>query len=121
MLSAAPSGGTLHGLEALSKMSPDPSLDSPAAELSPQAVILEGVAHNGKPCRIVDNTGRVPREELRSLFDELIAQRRFGLSGRSAAGGTTIRLGAPEFTHVQLGGELYRLILFPYEARIDVF
>lgn len=121
MLPAGASGGTLSGLEAMAYMSPDSRQEVPAAEISPQAVILEGVAHNGRACRIVDNTGRVPREELRALLEALIAERRFGLSGRSAAGGNTIRLGAPEFTHVQLGGELYRLVLFPYEARIDVF
>lgn len=82
---------------------------------------IEGIAHNGKSCRVVDNTGKVPREELERLLAELIAQRRFGLSGRSLAGGDSIRIGEPEFTHIQLNGELYRLILLPYEARIEVF
>jgi hypothetical protein len=86
-----------------------------------KAVVIEGVAHNGKPCRIVDNTGTVAREELEALLTELIEQRRFGLSGRSVAGGDRIRLGEPDFTHIQLGGELYRFILLPYEARIEVF
>lgn len=86
-----------------------------------EAVVIEGVAHNGKPCRIVDNTGTVARDELEALLAELIEQRRFGLSGRSLAGGDSIRLGEPEFTHIQLGGQLYRFILMPYEARIEVF
>lgn len=86
-----------------------------------QAVIVEGVAHNGKSCRIVDNTGTIPHDELEALLAELIEQRRFGLSGRSLAGSDRIRLGEPEFTHIQLGGELYRFILLPYEARIEVF
>lgn len=85
------------------------------------AIVIEGVAHNGKPCRIVDNTGTVAREELEMLLAELIEQRRFGLSGRSSAGGTSIRIGEPEFTHIQLGDELYRFILLPYEARLEVF
>lgn len=89
--------------------------------ISPAAVILDGVAHNGKPCRIVDNTGRVSRAELQSLLQQLIADRHFGLGGLSAAGSNAIRLGAPEFTHVQLDGEVYRLILLPYEARIEPF
>lgn len=89
--------------------------------ISPEAVILEGVAHNGKACRIVDNTGRVPRAELDSLLAQLIEGRHFGLGGMSAAGSNAIRLGAPEFTHVQLGDDVYRLILLPYEARIEAF
>lgn len=83
--------------------------------------MIEGVAHNGKPCRIVDNTGTVAPAELEALLAELVAQRRFGLSGRSLAGSDRIRLGEPEFTHIQLGDGLYRLILLPYEARIEVF
>lgn len=86
-----------------------------------QTVVIEGVAHNGKPCRIVDATGTVAREELEALLTELIEQRRFGLSGRSLAGSDRIRLGEPEFTHIQLGTELYRFILMSYEARIEVF
>ena len=86
-----------------------------------RANVIEGVTHTGKPCRIVDNTGTVPRAELESLLADLIEQRRFGLSGRSAAGGSTIRIGEPDFTHIQLGESLYRLILLPYEARIEVF
>ncbi len=85
------------------------------------ATVIEGVTATGKPCRLVDNTGTVPHAELESLLAELIEQRRFGLSGRSSAGGSTIRLGEPDFTHIQLGDSLYRLILFPYEARIEVF
>ncbi|APZ44695.1 hypothetical protein BW247_11940 [Acidihalobacter ferrooxydans] len=85
------------------------------------AVTIEGIAHNGKPCRIVDNTGTVARAELESLLAELIEQRRFGLSGRSLAGGSSIRIGEPEFTHIQLGDDLYRFILLPYEARIEAF
>jgi hypothetical protein len=88
---------------------------------APHAVIVDGIAHNGKPCRIVDNTGTVPRAELEAMLNQLIEERRFGLSGMSMAGSNAIRLGAPEFTHVQIGTELYRFILLPYEAWIDAF
>ena len=97
------------------------SNDSSVQHDDSAAVVIEGVAHNGKPCRIVDNTGTVARDELESLLAELIEQRRFGLSGRSLAGSDCIRLGEPEFTHIQLGTELYRFILLPYEARIEAF
>lgn len=89
--------------------------------LSEQAVVVEGTAHNGKPCRVVDNTGTLDRGDLAALLEELIEARRFGLSGLSATGGNTIRLGEPEFTHIQMGENLYRLILFPYEARLEAF
>lgn len=87
----------------------------------PEAVIIEGATVSGKRCRVVDNTGTVKRAELQNLLDELIREKRFGFSGISSAGGTAITIGAPVFAHVQLGGELYRLILFPYEARIERF
>ena len=91
------------------------------APINEHATIIEGVAHNGKPCRIVDNTGTIEREALRSLLDQLIADQRFGLTGLSCAGGNTIKLGAPEFTHLQIGETLYRFILLPYEARLETF
>jgi hypothetical protein len=89
--------------------------------LSEGAVFVEGRAHNGRPCRVVDNTGTVERALLEELLAELVKARRFGVAGLSATGTSAIRLGAPEFTHIQLGGELYRLILFPYEARLEAF
>lgn len=85
------------------------------------AVVIEGTAHNGKPCRLVDNTGTIARQELESLLQSLIEQQAFGLSGLSAMGGNTIKLGEPDFTHVQMGDDMYRLIVWPYEARLDVF
>ncbi len=102
--------------------------DKPASEpswnnapLSERAVIVEGVAHNGRPCRVVDNTGHIDRAELKALLDTLIEQKSFGLSGLSQAGGNTITVGGPEFTHIQFGERLYRLILLPYEARLEAF
>lgn len=91
----------------------------PVPKLRP--TIVEGVAHNGKPCRIVDNTGSIERSELEGLLGQLIEQKRFGISGLSAAGSNSIRLGAPDFTHIQIVDQLYRLILLPYEARIEAF
>ena len=98
--------------------------DSNAAGIPPisdNATVIEGVAHNGKPCRIVDNTGEIDRGELQALLDDLIENKQFGLAGRSLAGGNTITLGAPDFTHMQFGDDLYRFILLPYEARIETF
>jgi hypothetical protein len=89
--------------------------------ISEAATIIEGQAHNGKPCRIVDNTGQIDRGELEALLADLIEQKQFGLAGRSLAGGNTITLGAPDFTHMQFGDDLYRFILLPYEARIEAF
>lgn len=83
--------------------------------------VVEGVAHNGKPCRLIDNTGTVAIEELQSLLNELIAGRHFGLRARSALGSQTIRLGDPEFTHLQLGEQMYRLLVFSYEAHLEAF
>lgn len=100
----------------------DPSAKPPKAEeIRPDAVIIEGVAHNGKPCRVVDNTASVPRAELRDLLNTLIEEKRFGLGGMSVAGGNRIALDEPVGTHIQLGDDLYRILLYPYEARIEPF
>lgn len=87
----------------------------------PAARVLEGTTHTGKPCRIVDNTASVDPDELAALLDDLIRERRFGLWGVSTGAQATISLEGPVGTHVQLGGRLYRLVLFPYEARIEAF
>lgn len=100
----------------------DPNARPPGPEsLRPDATIVEGRTHNGKPCRIVDNTATVPEGELRAVLETLIHERKFGPGGLSASGGSTIRLGAPIATHVQFGEHLYRLLLYPYEARIEHF
>ncbi|MHB1951005.1 MAG: hypothetical protein ACYCQK_05970 [Acidiferrobacteraceae bacterium] len=83
--------------------------------------IVQGIAHNGRPCRIVDNTGTVDEKDLRNVLETLIADHRFGMGGLSAKGGTTIPIGRGESTHIQFGDRLYRILLFPYEARIEVF
>jgi len=89
--------------------------------VNPDAVIIEGLTKSGKPCRVVDNTASVERAELAGLLADLIEQDRFGIRGMSAAGENTVTLGAPVFTHIQLGGEIYRLLVLPYEARIEHF
>lgn len=94
---------------------------SKAKPLSPDAIVVNGRTLNGKACRVVDNTGTVPMQELQQLLDQLINDKRFGLSGKSLAGDTRIRIGEPDFTHMQIGNTLYRFILFPYEARIETF
>ncbi len=91
----------------------------PAPE--PGATIIEAVAHNGKRCRVVDNTGTIEPVELERLLADLVEMRRFGLRGLSAKGSGTIRLGEPEFTHIQFGERIYRMLLFPYEARLEAF
>lgn len=88
-------------------------------DYAPNAVIVEGIAHNGKPCRLVDNTGTVSREELEALLKDLISNKEFGLKGVSQ--GETLTMGGTRFTHVQVGDSLYRLLLFPYEARLEKF
>ncbi len=100
----------------------DPQATPPgAADIRADATIIEGVAHNGKPCRIVDNTASVPEHELEALLAQLIEDKRFGLGGMSVAGGSRIAIGEPQGTHLQIGSELYRILLFPYEARIEPF
>lgn len=100
----------------------DPAARPPGEkDIRPDAVIVEGTAHNGKPCRIVDNTASIPEHELRALLEQLIAEKRFGLGGMSVAGGSRIGIGEPVGTHLQIGGDLYRILLFPYEARIEPF
>lgn len=89
--------------------------------LSPGAVIVEGVAHNGRACRLIDNTGGIARAELDGLLAALVAERKFGLRGLSSQGGSGIALGVPEFSHIQLGDDIYRLIILTYEARIERF
>ncbi|QKT03125.1 hypothetical protein HUS23_04545 [Ectothiorhodospiraceae bacterium 2226] len=89
--------------------------------MQPQPTVIEGTTHHGKPCRVVDNTGEIDAQELRVVLEALIAERRFGLGGLSAAGGNTITIGEPVLSHAQFGDKLYRLLLFPYELRIESF
>jgi hypothetical protein len=93
----------------------------PIFELDSDSVVIVGTAHNGKTCRLVDRTGRIDPAALQALLATLIEQKRFGLSGRSAPGGDTIRLGAPEYGHIQIDEQLYRMTLRPYEAVLEGF
>jgi len=88
--------------------------------LSDKAIIIEGQTLNGKSCRLVDNTGEIDRHELEQLLGQLIEQKQFGIKGLSSTDGS-IKLGQPQATHIQFGDTLYRLLLFPYEARIEAF
>ncbi len=99
----------------------DPTLTGPSDSLRPDARIIEGHAHNGKPCRIVDNTNSVDPTELRAVLDALIRDKKFGRGGLSVAGGSTIALDRPTSSHIQFGEQLYRILLYPYEARIERF
>ena len=100
----------------------DPRAPCPReGDVRPGATIIEGVAHNGKPCRIVDNTGEVPRAELDEVLQALIREKKFGVGGLSASGGSTIALNQPTTSHIQFGEKLYRLLVFTYEARIEPF
>lgn len=87
--------------------------------MSSIATAIEGVAHNGKPCRILDTTASVPQHELHQLLEALIRERQFGTRFSGGSGGVSVD--APRFSHIQLNGELYRLLLFRYEARIEKF
>lgn len=100
----------------------DDDLSAPApGDVRPEATIIEGRAHNGKPCRIVDNTASVDPAELRALLEDLIRERRFGVQGLSVAGSDRISIDKPVGTHIQLGQDIYRILMFPYEARIERF
>lgn len=69
---------------------------------------------------MVDNTGEIPRLELEQFLNLLIEQKQFGIKGLSGSDGS-IKLDQPRATHIQFGETLYRLLLFPYEARIEAF
>lgn len=87
----------------------------------PDAIVVDGVTHTGKACRIVDNTASVERAALREVLDTLIRERRFGPGVRFHSSGRMVSLDRPLCSHVQFGERLYRILLFPYEARIEPF
>jgi hypothetical protein len=102
-------------------MADEPAHSAQLPPLTEHARTVTGTAHNGRTCRVVDNTGEVPEAELNALLERLIDERRFGLSGLSSAGSAVVRIGEPVFTHIQIGESLYRLIVASYEARIEAF
>jgi hypothetical protein len=85
------------------------------------ARIIEGQTKRGKHCKVIDNTVTVPDADLQALLNDLIDQEHFGPSGLSMAGGNTISIGVPQSAHVQLGDNIYRMIVVGYEARIEEF
>lgn len=100
----------------------DPNVSCPGPDsVRADATVINGHTHNGRPCRLIDNTCSVTKEDLEAILAGLIAERRFGIAALSAHGGHTLALGRPNATHIQCGDTLYRLLLFPYEARIEPF
>ncbi len=93
-----------------------------ANPLRADAVRLAGTTRRGKPCELIDNTGRgLPRAELEALLAALIENDRFGFALASAKGGATLALDRLEAAHVQVAGELYRLFVHRYTARLERF
>lgn len=101
----------------------DPAADFDALNpLRDDAVRYEAVTRQGRPCALTDNTGRcLPAAAVREVLDGLVANDVFGFRARSAAGAATIGLDQAEATHVQIGDELYRLVVRRYEARLEPF
>ena len=84
------------------------------------ALRVEGRTPRGRICELVDNSGDgIAAAELERLLGELIANGSFGFRARGAA--DSVALGKPEFAHVQIGGQLYRLIVERYSARLERF
>ena len=89
--------------------------------IEPGAIIVDGRMDNGHACRLIDNTGNIDPGTLKELLDLLVSEKRFGGAGLSPAGGNAVTIGTPQCGHIQVGEVLYRLLVFPYEARIDRF
>jgi len=85
-----------------------------------QKNMIKGTTLNGKPCKIIDATTTLSHDILQELLNDFIKKRSFGLSGYSQDG-QTIKLNQARFSHIQIQNQLYRLILLPYEARIEKF
>lgn len=84
--------------------------------------LYHGNTSHGKLCTLIDNTGLdLPEAECRDILTGLIANDLFGFRSLSPQGGDTIQMDRRESSHVQVGAELYRLIVFRYEARIELF
>ena len=90
--------------------------------LRADAVRLHGKTTRGKACELINNTGTVlPADELQAILNALIENEAFGFTSLSANGGDTISLDRKESSHIQVGEDLYRLIVFRYIARIEKF
>ena len=101
----------------------DPLADFDASNpLRADASVLRAETRRGKPCYLIDNTGdALPQAELREILQGLIEAELFGFRTLSASGGEAIHLDRRESAHVQVGGKLYRLIVYRYEARVEPF
>jgi len=82
--------------------------------------IVSAQSPNGRDCKLKDMTQSIDRNELEQLMQDLLEQKLFGFNMLSSTDGV-MNLDKPRLTHIQLGEELYRLLLFPYEARIETF
>ena len=91
-----------------------------AGETVAQEQVVTGSFH-GREVTLTDKTGTAPLAELQEILDALIEEGKFGIAGMSNSGSGTIQLGAPEGAHIQVGEDLYRLIITGYEAYIDTF
>lgn len=101
----------------------DPAVDFDAQNpLRIDAVVITGSTARGKRCELIDNTGaQLPRAELEAILHGLIENGVFGFRPVSAGGADAIRLERREAGHVQVGENLYRLIVYRYQARLEPF
>lgn len=87
----------------------------------PAGLEVHGRTRRGKDCALVDRSGEaLAREALEQLLGDLIAADAFGFHASGGAG-EAIQLDRPGFGHVQIGGQLYRLIVDRYRARLEKF
>jgi hypothetical protein len=89
-------------------------------EISPTATVVNGEIPSGKSCRLIDNTGTIAAIKLEGILRDLIANDVFGIKGFSSDG-SSLRLDQPQFAHVQIDEELYRLLIYRYEAYIEKY
>ncbi|MFB6261117.1 MAG: hypothetical protein ABEJ96_06860 [Thiohalorhabdaceae bacterium] len=81
-----------------------------AGQTAETEIRVAGTYH-GREVTLTDKTGTCPEAELQEILDALIAEGKFGIAGMSNSGSNTI----------QIGDELYRLVITGYEAYIDKF
>ncbi len=81
-----------------------------------------GLTLRGKPCVLIDNTGaNLPEAELLLILRTLIDAQQFGFKPRSSVGGNALAIDRRESTHIQIKDQLYRLVIYRFEARIENF
>ena len=89
-------------------------------QISEGATIVEATNVQGKTCQLVDNTGTIDHQTLKNLLSELIDGNQFGINALSSQNGV-INIDKPRLTHIQINKELYRLLLYRYQAIIESF